>query len=104
MNLAGGSSFPALRLRRLRQSSVFRRMVSETQLSSRQLILPLFVRSGNRVRRPISAMPDVFQLSPDELLREAASAVKAGVPAVLLFGIPDKKDHKASAAYAMKGI
>ena len=79
-------------------------MVSETRLSAAQLVLPLFARSGRRVRRPIAAMPGVFQLSPDELLREATLAHKAGVPAVLLFGIPDRKDTRASGAYAANGI
>jgi porphobilinogen synthase len=88
----------------LRQSPVFRRLVSETQLSANQLVLPLFVRPGRRIRRPITAMPGVCQLSVDEALKEAQSAHKAGVPAVLLFGIPEKKDPKASGAYAPKGI
>ncbi len=79
-------------------------MVSETRLTAAQLVLPLFVRSGRRLRRPIGAMPGVFQLSPDELLREATLAHKAGVPAVLLFGIPDRKDPRASGAYAASGI
>jgi porphobilinogen synthase len=64
----------------------------------------LFVRSGRKLRRPIAAMPGVFQLSPDELVREAARAHELGVPAVLLFGIPDRKDAKASGAYAANGI
>jgi len=81
-----------------------RRLVTETQLNAAQLVLPLFVRAGRKIRRPIRAMPGVFQLSPDELLREAAVAVKAGVPAVLLFGIPEKKDARASGAYAANGI
>jgi porphobilinogen synthase len=68
------------------------------------LVLPLFVRSGRKLRRAIEAMPGVFQLSPDEILREATIAHKAGVPAILLFGIPDKKDAKASGAYAANGI
>ena len=76
----------------------------ETQLSTGQLVLPLFVRSGRKLRRPIAAMPGVFQLSPDELVREAARAHELGVPAVLLFGIPDRKDAKASGAYAANGI
>jgi len=88
----------------MRQSAVLRRLVSETQLSAAQLVLPLFVRSGRRLRRPISAMPGVFQLSPDELVREAARAHQAGVPAVPLFGIPDRKDERASGAYAANGI
>src|SRR5206468_3119718 len=68
------------------------------------LVLPLFVRSGRKLRKPIAAMPGVFQLSPYELLREAARAHALGVPAVLLFGIPDAKDAKASGAYARNGI
>jgi porphobilinogen synthase len=79
-------------------------MVRETRLHSGQLVLPLFVRGGRTLRRPIAAMPGVFQLSPDELVREAAQAREAGVPAVLLFGIPETKDAKASGAYAPKGI
>ena len=73
-------------------------------MNAGQLVLPLFVRSGRKLRRPIGAMPGVCQLSPDELVRDAAQAQKAGVPAVLLFGIPDKKDAKASGAYAANGI
>src|SRR6266478_3854642 len=96
--------FPAYRPRRLRQSPVLRRLVSETHLSAAQLVFPLFVRAGRKLRRPIEAMPGVFQLSPDELVREAAKTSDAGVPAVLLFGIPDKKDARASGAYAAKGI
>ncbi len=96
--------FPVYRPRRLRQSAAMRRLVSETQLNAAQFVLPLFVRSGRKTRRPINAMPGVFQLSPDELLREATRAFEAGVPAVLLFGIPDKKDPKASGAYAANGI
>ena len=96
--------FPAYRPRRLRQSAVLRRLVGETSLNTAQLVLPLFVRSGRKLRRPIHAMPGVFQLSPDELLREAERAVKLGVPAVLLFGIPEKKDAIASGAYAEDGI
>jgi porphobilinogen synthase len=66
--------------------------------------MPLFVRNGRKLRREISAMPGVFQLSPDELVRDAARAAEAGVPAVLLFGIPDTKDERASGAYAAKGV
>jgi porphobilinogen synthase len=102
MNFVG--QFPAYRPRRLRQSAAMRRMVSETRLDAGQLVLPLFVRAGRKLRRPIQAMPGVFQLSPDELLREATAAVESGVPAVLLFGIPDKKDARASGAYAANGI
>ena len=96
--------FPWYRPRRLRQSPVLRQLVAETLLSASQLVLPLFVRSGRKVRRTIEAMPGVFQLSPDELLRDALQAHEAGVPAVLLFGIPDRKDERASEAYGRNGI
>jgi porphobilinogen synthase len=92
------------RPRRLRQSPALRRLVAETHLNVEQLVLPLFARSGKKLRRPIEAMPGVFQLSPDELVREAARAHAAGVPAILLFGIPEQKDAKASGAYARNGI
>jgi porphobilinogen synthase len=104
MNVHSVGSFPAYRPRRLRRCAALRRLVSETQLNPEHLILPLFVRNGRKVRRPIHAMPGVFQLSPDELLRDAAAAQAAGVPAVLLFGIPDGKDAAASGAYAASGI
>jgi porphobilinogen synthase len=96
--------FPVSRPRRLRSSPALRRLVAETSLHVSQLVLPLFARSGQQLRRPVDAMPGVFQLSPDELLRDAAAAHALGVPAVLLFGIPDKKDAKASGAYAKNGI
>lgn len=88
--------FPALRPRRLRQSPALRALVRETRLSPEQLVLPLFARPGRKLRREVAAMPGVFQLSPDEVLKEAVRAHTAGVPAVLLFGIPDRKDTKAS--------
>ena len=102
LNMTG--QFPALRPRRLRQSPALRRLVSETHLNVSQLVLPLFARAGQKLRHPVAAMPGVFQLSPNEILREAAAAYALGVPAVLLFGIPDKKDAKASGAYAANGI
>lgn len=104
MNYDAVASFPAYRGRRLRQSPALRRLVAETRLAADQLVLPLFVRSGRKLRHPIGSMPGVFQLSPDELLREASAAHAVGVPAVLLFGIPDRKDEKASGAYATKGV
>ena len=98
------AQYPALRPRRLRQSPALRRLVAETHLSADQLVLPLFARPGRKLRREVGAMPGVFQLSPDEVVREASRAHEAGVPAVLLFGIPEKKDAKASGAYARNGI
>jgi porphobilinogen synthase len=81
-----------------------RALVRETQLHASQLVLPFFVRPGRKLRRPIASMPGVFQLSLDELVKDAAAAFAAGVPAVLLFGIPDRKDERASGAYARTGI
>src|SRR6266436_2660640 len=104
MSLQSVAKFPALRSRRLRQLPALRRLVAETRLSVEQLVLPLFARPGRRLRRPVEAMPGVFQLSPDELLKDAEQAHESGVPAVLLFGIPDKKDARASGAYAENGI
>jgi len=86
MNGSIVGQFPALRLRRLRQNPVLRRLVTETRLSPEQLVLPLFARPGRQVRQPVASMPGVFQLSPDEVVREAAEAHATGVPAVLLFG------------------
>jgi porphobilinogen synthase len=97
-------SFPVTRLRRLRQSAALRALVRETELSVHHLVQPLFVREGARVRRPIRSMPGQFQLSVDELLKEAEKTAAVGVPAVILFGIPDHKDAKASGAYAPNGI
>jgi porphobilinogen synthase len=96
--------FPAYRARRLRQSPALRRLVAETRLSAEQLVLPLFAVEGRKVRKAVGAMPGVFQLSVDELVKEASRAHEAGVPAVLLFGIPEKKDARASGAYAANGI
>src|ERR1039458_5004474 len=104
MSLYPVGQFPAYRSRRLRQLPVLRQLVRETQLNAGQLVLPLFVRSGRKLRRPIAAMPGVFQLSPDEILREAARGHELGVPAVLLFGIPARKDLTASGAYAANRI
>jgi porphobilinogen synthase len=101
MNLPG---FPVSRPRRLRTSPALRLLVAETSLNVSQLVLPLFARSGKKIRRLVEAMPGVFQLSPDEIVREATTAHALGIPAVLLFGIPDKKDAKASGAYAKNGI
>jgi porphobilinogen synthase len=96
--------FPDFRPRRLRGSAAIRRLVRETRLHEDQLVLPLFVRPGRRVRLPVASMPGVFQLSIDQVLKETAAAASVGVNAVLLFGIPSRKDEKASGAYAKNGI
>ena len=96
--------FPDYRPRRLRKNESFRRMIRETTLSVDNLIYPLFVVPGQGVRRPIVSMPGVFQLSVDELIKEAREVQAARIPAIILFGIPDKKDDRASGAYAAEGI
>jgi porphobilinogen synthase len=96
--------FPNYRARRMRGTAALRRLVRETSLVAGQLVLPLFARSGRKARHPVASMPGVFQLSPDEVAREAEQAHALGVPAVLLFGIPEAKDEKASGAYARNGI
>ena len=101
---SSSGQFPFYRPRRLRQSPALRRLVAETRLSVDQLVLPLFAVPGKKVRRAVGSMPGVFQLSVDELVREAARVHELGVPAVLLFGLPEKKDARASGAYARNGI
>jgi porphobilinogen synthase len=98
--------FPAHRPRRTRQTEVWRRMVRETRLSKDALIYPLFVVPGRSVRHPVSSMPGVFQLSVDEVVKEAKAAAAAGVPAVLLFAAPAEsdKDARGSAALDPKGL
>src|SRR4051812_45085 len=96
--------FPTARPRRLRSSAALRALVRETELSPRDFVLPLFVRPGKGEKRPIGSMPGHSQLSPDMAVKAAGEAAKAGVPAVILFGIPERKDAKASGAYASDGI
>ncbi len=96
--------FPEYRPRRLRQNDAFRRMIRETTISADDLILPLFAISGNGVQNPIPSMPGHYQLSIDNLIKTAETAYKLGIPAVMLFGIPDKKDPLATSAYAKDGI
>src|SRR5512132_3982292 len=96
-------AFPIFRGRRLRRTEPLRRLVRETTVLPSQLVLPLFVRNGNGLRRPIGSMPGVSQTSPDELLRDATAAAEAGVGGVILFGIPDEKNATGSEAWAEDG-
>src|SRR5689334_11245388 len=96
--------FPVHRLRRLRSTPGWRSLVAETRLDARDLVYPLFVVPGVRVRQPVASMPGVFQLSTDELVKEARRAHELGVPAVILFGIPEHKDPEGSAGYAPDGV
>lgn len=98
------SSFPQRRMRRLRYNPILRQMVAETELSLRQLIYPLFVVPGSKQRREVPSMPGVYNLSIDELVKEAKEVVELGIPAILLFGVPEKKDEVGSEAYAPEGI
>src|SRR2546426_7857122 len=92
------------RPRRLRRSSALRNLVRETHLNAHNFVLPLFVSEKVQQRRPIASMPGVFQLSAKEVADEARAAQDLGLQAVLLFGIPEQKDEKASGAYAENGI
>lgn len=96
--------FPEYRPRRLRQNDAFRRMIRETVLSADDLILPLFVIDGKGVKNPIPSMPGHYQLSIDNLIETSKNANELGIPAVMLFGIPDKKDPLGTSAYAKNGI
>jgi porphobilinogen synthase len=95
---------PLYRPRRLRESPLLRRMVRETRLGVENLILPLFAVHGRGVRDPVASMPGVSRLSLDELLKEAKDAASMGIPAILLFGVPQSKDPRGSEAYAEDGI
>ena len=96
--------FPDYRPRRLRQNESFRRMIRETNLSVNDLILPFFAINGKNVKNPIKSMPGQYQFSVDNLIKESALAYKLGIPAIMLFGIPDSKNPLATGAYASKGI
>jgi porphobilinogen synthase len=97
-------AFPETRLRRLRRTPALRRMVRETRLAPEDFILPLFARPGEGIAQPVGSMPGVFQHSVDRLVEAAREAWEAGVPAVLLFGLPEHKDAVGSAAWDDDGI
>ena len=97
-------SYPTTRMRRLRRNETLRRMVRETRLSRDDLVLPLFAVEGSGVREPIDAMPGVFRFSVDTLVTEAKRVRDAGVPAVILFGVPAAKDARGAGADAADGI
>jgi porphobilinogen synthase len=93
-----------IRPRRLRQSRTLREMVRETSLSARDFIYPLFVKHGHTLKDPIASMPGQYQFSVDTLVEEAVEAWDLGIPAVILFGLPDRKDAVGSRSYADDGI
>lgn len=96
--------FPDYRPRRMRQNENFRALIRETHLAPDQLVYPLFVVAGKKVRKEIPSMPGCFQLSLDQLKAEIKEIKDTGLRSVLLFGIPEKKDEIASRAYAKDGI
>ena len=96
--------FPDYRSSLLRHSDALRRMIRETSLSVNDLILPLFAIGGRDIKNPIPSMPGHFQLSVDNLLKIAKEAYDLGIPAIVLFGIPEKKDPLGTQAYAENGI
>jgi len=97
---------PALRIRprRLRRTNALRRMVRETSLSPADFILPLFIRHGNAIQQPIRSMPGQFQWSIDRVVEEVRHVQALGIPAVILFGIPETKDACGSENYSPDGI
>jgi porphobilinogen synthase len=97
-------AFPIQRLRRLRQHETLRRMVRETHLSVSDLIYPMFVMEGKDQRQEIASMPGQFRLSIDLLVKEAGEVAGLGIPAIMLFGIPDRKDERGTSGYDPRGI
>jgi porphobilinogen synthase len=97
-------AFPVTRLRRLRRTSQLRNLVRETRLTPNAFVSPLFVCLGEDVRKEVRSMPGVFNLSVDEAVKEAKEVHSLGIPAVILFGLPDRKDEIATGAWADDGI
>ncbi len=97
-------TFPVTRLRRLRQNDRLRGLVRETRLTPEAFVYPLFVCSGEGIRKEVSSMPGVFNLSVDQAVKEARDTASLGVPAIILFGLPPAKDEVATGAWAEDGI
>src|SRR5205823_8036274 len=96
--------FPVTRLRRLRRNEPLRSMVRETRLTPEAFVYPLFVCPGKSVRKEVRSMPGVFNLSVDQAVKEAIAAQELGIPAVILFGLPERKDESATGAWIDEGI
>src|SRR5262245_18886527 len=99
-----GAGFPLVRPRRLRDQPAARRLVKETRLAAHDLIEPLFVLPAARARREIASLPGQHQLGIEDLVKECATSKELGIGAVILFGLPEKKDPKGSGAYAKDGV
>ena len=98
------NNFGFKRFRRLRYNPIIRDMIRETVLTKNDLIYPLFVVPGKNIKNPVKSMPGVFQFSIDNLVKECKDVRDLGIPAVILFGIPEHKDEVGSEAYASDGI
>ncbi len=96
--------YPTVRLRRLRYNPIIRDMIRETHISKNDLIYPLFVLPGEKIKNEVKSMPKVYQMSIDVLVEECKALVELGIPAVILFGIPEHKDEVGSEAYDENGI
>src|SRR5512144_1216683 len=97
-------SFPITRLRRLRRTQSLRDFVRETRLTPDSFIYPLFVCPGEGIRKEVRSMPGVFNMSVDEAVKECRDVAGLGIPSVILFGLPETKDEKATGAWADDGI
>src|SRR5579884_3632565 len=97
-------AFPTTRLRRLRRTQALRSMVQETRLTPDNFVYPMFVCPGEGIRKEVRSMPGVFNLSVDEAVKEARDVKSLGIPAVILFGLPESKDEVATGAWADDGI
>src|SRR6201988_4427647 len=97
-------NFPVTRLRRLRRTEAIRNMVRETRLTPDSFVYPLFICPGEGVRKEVRSMPGVFNLSVDEAVKEAREVKSLGIPSIILFGLPDKKDEVATGAWEENGI
>jgi len=97
-------AFPIHRLRRLRRTEALRHLVRETRLTPDAFVYPMFICPGEGVRKPVGSMPGVFNLSIDEAVKEAEEVHALGVPSVILFGLPQKKDEVATGAWSDDGI
>ncbi len=98
------ANFPGSRLRRLRRTESLRALVRESRVDVKDLVYPMFIIEGKGIKREISSMPGIFQFSTDQLPPEVEEVAGLGIPAVLLFGIPEEKDEVGSTAYDSKGV
>src|SRR5271169_7137066 len=97
-------AFPVTRLRRLRRTAEVRNLVCETRLTPDAFVYPMFVCPGEGVRKEVGSMPGVYNLSVDEVVKEARELKSLGVPSTMLFGLPESKDEVATGAWADDGI